>query len=36
MKIVTPDEFIYCEIQKGMYGLPQAGTIAQELLADHL
>ncbi len=26
--IVTPDGYIYCEIQKGMYGLPQAGIIA--------
>jgi hypothetical protein len=34
--IVTPDGHIYCKIQKGMYGLPQAGIIAQELLADHL
>ena len=35
-EIATPDGFIYCEIQKGMYGLPQAGIIAQELLADRL
>ena len=35
-EIATPDGFIYCEIQKGMYGLPQAGIIAQELLADCL
>ncbi len=34
--IVTPDSHIYCEIQKGMYGLPQAGIIVQELLADRL
>jgi hypothetical protein len=34
--IVTPDGHIYCEIQKGMYDLPQAGIIAQELLADRL
>jgi hypothetical protein len=26
----------FSEIQKGMYGLPQAGIIAQKLLADHL
>jgi hypothetical protein len=25
----TPDGYVYCEIQKGMYGLPQAGIIAQ-------
>ena len=35
-KIATPDGFVYCEIQKGMYGLPQAGIIAQELLAERL
>ncbi len=34
--IITPDGHICCEIQKGMYGLPQAGIIAQELLADCL
>ena len=28
----TNDGYIYCEIQKGMYGLPQAGIIAQQLL----
>ncbi len=33
--IATPDGYIYCEIRQGMYGLPQAGIIAQaqELLA---
>ena len=35
-EIATLDGFIYCEIQKGMYGRPQAGVIAQELLADRL
>ena len=35
-KIATPDGFVYCEIQKGMYGLPQAGIITQELLAERL
>ncbi len=34
--IITPDGHIYCEIQKGMYGLPQAGIIAQKLVADRL
>jgi hypothetical protein len=33
---VTTDGFIYTEFQKGMYGLPQAGIIAQELLAERL
>jgi hypothetical protein len=35
-EIATPDGYIYCEIQKGMYGLPQAGLIAQQLLEEHL
>ncbi len=26
--IKTHDGYIYCKIQKGVYGLPQAGTIA--------
>jgi hypothetical protein len=32
----TPNGYIYCEIQKGMYGLPQAGIIAQQLLNERL
>jgi hypothetical protein len=32
----TPDVYNYCEIQKGMYGLPQAGIIAQQLLKERL
>ena len=32
----TPDGYVYCEIQKGMYGLPQAGIIAQQLLKELL
>jgi hypothetical protein len=32
----TPDGYVYCEIQKGMYGLPQAGIIAQQLLEQRL
>ncbi len=35
-EIATPDGYVYCNIQKGMYGLPQAGIIAQDLLADQL
>jgi hypothetical protein len=30
--IVTPDGWVYIEIQKGMYGLPQAGIFANQLL----
>ncbi len=32
--IATPEGYIYCEIQKGMYGLPQAKIIAQQLLKN--
>jgi hypothetical protein len=32
----TSDGYIYCKIQKGMYGLPQAGIIAQQLLKERL
>ncbi len=32
----TPNGYIYCEIQKGMYGLPQTGIIAQQLLEERL
>ncbi len=35
-EVATPDRYVYCEICKGMYGLPQAGIIAQELLAKRL
>jgi hypothetical protein len=34
--IATHDGYIYCKIQKGMYGLPQAGIIAQQLLEKYL
>jgi hypothetical protein len=32
----THDGYIYCEIQKEIYGLPQAGIIAQKLLEESL
>lgn len=32
----TPDGSIYVEINKGMYGLPQAGVLANELLEKRL
>ncbi len=35
-EFATPEGYIYCEIRKGMYGLPQAGIIAQELLEERL
>ncbi|KAL7481341.1 hypothetical protein ACHAW6_007023, partial [Cyclotella cf. meneghiniana] len=28
----TPEGFVNVEVRKGMYGLPQAGLLAQELL----
>ncbi len=35
-ELATPDGYVYWEIRKGMYGLPQVGIIAQELLAERL
>jgi hypothetical protein len=35
-ELATADNYVYCEVSKGMYGLPQAGIIAQELLAMRL
>jgi hypothetical protein len=35
-ELATPEGYIYCEIRKGMYGLPQAGIFAQELLEERL
>ncbi len=35
-KIVMEDGYVYCKIRKGMYGLPLAGIIAQELLTEKL
>ena len=32
--IVDPDGDVFCEVKRGMYGLPQAGIIAQELLTS--
>ncbi len=34
--IATPNGYLYCKICQGMYGLPQAGIIAQELLENRL
>jgi hypothetical protein len=34
--IITTDDYVYCEINKGMYGLPQSGIIAQQLLEERL
>ncbi len=33
---VTTDGYVYVEIRKGMYGLPQAGILAQQLLEERL
>jgi hypothetical protein len=35
-EIATQDGYVYTEITKGVYGLPQAGIIAQELLEECL
>ena len=32
----TADGFVYVEVRKGMYGLPQAGLLAQKLLEKRL
>ena len=32
----TDDGYVYVEVRKGMYGLPQAGILAQELLEKRL
>jgi hypothetical protein len=36
LDIVTPDGWVYIEIKKGMYGLKQAGIIANERRTTHL
>ncbi len=33
---VASDGHVYVEVRKGMYGLPQAGILAQELLEKRL
>ena len=35
-KLANKDGMVFVEIRKGMYGLPQAGLIAQELLEQRL
>jgi hypothetical protein len=32
----TPDGWVYVEVRRGMYGLPQSGLLAQELLEKRL
>ena len=34
--LAMPDGYVYLKVWKGMYGLPQAGILAQELLVEHL
>ncbi len=34
--IVEEDGYVYCQVKKGMYGVPQAGIIAQDLLEERL
>ena len=33
---VSSDGYVYLEVRKGMYGLPQAGILAQKLLEERL
>ena len=35
-RIKTNDGWVYIKIQKGMYGLPQAGILANKLLTKHI
>ena len=35
-EITKSDGYVFCKIRKGMYSLPQAGIIAQELLQERL
>lgn len=35
-ELATSDGMVYCKVTKGMYGLPQVGLIAQELLEKQL
>ena len=32
----TPDGCVYVKVQKGMYGLPQAGLLSNEMLEQQL
>ena len=36
MELVAPYGCVYIEVRKGMYGLPQAGILAQQQLIQHL
>ena len=36
LKDIAKDGWVYVEVSKGMYGLPQAGILAQKLLEKRL
>ena len=36
MEKTTKDGSVYVEVRRGMYGLPQAGPLAQEQLIEYL
>ena len=36
LRAIEDDGWVYCEIKKGMYGLPHAGKIANDRLQQHL
>ena len=36
LRDIAVDEWVYCEIKKGIYGLPHAGKIANDRLTQHL
>ena len=36
LKHIADDGYVYCEIQRGMYGLAEAGVLANTLLSSCL
>ena len=36
LKDFTDDGYVFCEIQRGMYGLSEAGVLANKLLSSHI
>jgi hypothetical protein len=36
LDLLAVNEFVYCKINKGMYGLPQSGILANDNLFIHL
>ena len=36
LKDIADDGYVYCEIQRGVYGLAEAGVLANKLLSSSL